>query len=125
VKPIRDQAYAALNDDLNTAIAISHLFEAVRIVNSVHAGHEKLSASDIAHVQDTFRILVFDILGLQPEAVSGGGEDLEAVMQLLLSIRSDAKSKKDFATSDKIRDELGKVGFVIKDEKDGTTWKKA
>jgi cysteinyl-tRNA synthetase len=125
VKPIREQAYSALNDDLNTAIAISHLFEAVRIVNSVHAGHEKLSASDIAHIQDTFRILVFDILGLQPEAVSGGGEDLDAVMQLLLSIRSDAKLKKDFATSDKIRDELGNAGFIIKDEKDGTTWKKA
>ncbi len=124
VKAIRENCYAAMNDDLNTAIAISHLFEAVRVINSVHAGTEQLTAEDIEHLKETMRIFVFDVLGLKAEE-KVSGDELDGVMKLLLALRADAKVKKDFATSDRIRDELIKLNFVIKDEKDGTSWNKA
>jgi cysteinyl-tRNA synthetase len=124
VKVLREQAYAALNDDLNTAIAISHLFEGARIINSVNGGTESLTAEDIAHLRETMHLFVFDILGLKSE-VKGDSDDLNGVMDLLLLLRADAKAKKDFATSDKIRDELVKLNFIIKDGKDGTSWSKA
>jgi cysteinyl-tRNA synthetase len=124
VKAVRENAYAALNDDLNTAIAISHLFEGVRIINSVYAGTEQLTADDIAHLAETMNLFAYQILGLKDE-VTASGDELEGVMQLLLSLRADAKSKKDFATSDRIRDELIKLNFTIKDEKDGTIWTKS
>jgi cysteinyl-tRNA synthetase len=124
VKVLREQAYAALNDDLNTAIAISHLFEGARIINSVNGGTESLTAEDITHLRETMHLFVFDILGLKSE-VKGDSDDLNGVMDLLLLLRADAKAKKDFATSDKIRDELVKLNFIIKDGKDGTSWSKA
>lgn len=124
VKGLREKAYAALNDDLNTAIAVSQLFEGARIINSVNGGTETLTAADIALLSDTMQLFVFDILGLRSE-VKGNNDDLKGVMELLLSIRAEAKSKKDFATSDKIRDELIRLNFVIKDGKEGSTWSKS
>ena len=121
VKAVRENAYAALNDDLNTAIAISHLFEGVRIINSVYAGTEQLTADDIAHLAETMNLFAYQILGLKDE-VTASGDELEGVMQLLLSLRADAKSKKDFATSDKIRDTLKALNIQVKDGKEGTTW---
>jgi cysteinyl-tRNA synthetase len=121
VKSIREKCYEALNDDLNTAIAISHLFEASRIINSVYAGTEQISADDLAHLKETMQLMVFDILGLKEEK-KGGDDALDGVMELLLSLRAEAKSRKDFATSDKIRDQLLKLNFTIKDDKDGTRW---
>jgi cysteinyl-tRNA synthetase len=124
VKAVRENAYTALNDDLNTAIAISHLFEGVRIINSVYAGAEQLTADDITHLTETMNLFAYQLLGLKDEVVTSGDE-LDGVMQLLLSLRADAKSKKDFVTSDRIRDELLKLNFTIKDEKDGTIWTKS
>jgi cysteinyl-tRNA synthetase len=124
VKALRTNAFAAMNDDLNTAIAISQLFEGARIINSVNGGTETLTAEDISHLRETMHLFVFDILGLKSE-VKGDSDDLNGVMDLLLSLRADAKAKKDFATSDKIRDELVKLNFIIKDGKDGTSWSKA
>ncbi len=124
VHSLRDKCYEAINDDLNTAIVISHLFEAVRIVNSVHAGTEQLNAGDILHLKETLHLFVFDILGLAKEEKADEAS-LDGVMKLLLTLRADAKARKDFATSDRIRDELVKMNFVIKDEKDGTSWQKA
>ena len=124
VKTLRTNAFAAMNDDLNTAIAISQLFEGARIINSVNGGTETLTAEDIAHLRETMHLFVFEILGLKSE-VKGDSDDLNGVMDLLLLLRADAKAKKDFATSDKIRDELVKLNFIIKDGKDGTSWSKA
>lgn len=124
VKALRTNAFAAMNDDLNTAIAISQLFEGARIINSVNGGTETLTAEDITHLRETMHLFVFEILGLKSE-VKGDSDDLNGVMNLLLLLRADAKAKKDFATSDKIRDELVKLNFIIKDGKDGTSWSKA
>ncbi|TAH41146.1 MAG: cysteine--tRNA ligase [Bacteroidetes bacterium] len=120
----RKACYDALADDLNTAITIAHLFEAVRIINSVNAGTETISANDLDVLKKTFNDFVFGILGLIRET-NDSGADTDKLMKFILSLRNDAKSKKDFATSDKIRDELAAYGFKIKDEKDGTvSWTK-
>ncbi len=123
VNELRRKCYEAMNDDLNTAICISHLFEGVRVINSVYAGSEKIDAENLELLKKTMQEFAMDILGLKFEE-SSNTKELDGVMQLLLSIRAEAKSKKDFTTSDKIRDELTRLNFVIKDEKEGTKWSK-
>jgi cysteinyl-tRNA synthetase len=122
IKSIQKQCYDAMNDDLNTAVVIAQLFEAIRIINSADAGTEKVTEEDIALLNKIYKDFVFDILGLKNE--KGEDDSTDGLMQLILSIRSDAKTKKDFGTSDKIRDELSKLNFVIKDGKEGATWSK-
>ncbi len=123
VSELEQKCFDAMNDDLNTAIVLSHLFEAVRIINSTNAGTETLTGGDIGKLKSLMNLFVFDILGLKRED-KNSGDDLDGMMNLLLSIRANAKANKDFATSDKIRDELIKLNFTIKDGKDGSTWSK-
>ena len=127
VKDIRKKCYEAMNDDLNTPIVISHLFDAARIVNLVKDGKETLNESDLKELQEVFHLFAFDLLGIKDEVRSGdvnnGLEAFSKAMDLLLSIRQQAKANKDWATSDKIRNELTAMGFVIKDTKDGAEWK--
>lgn len=125
VKTIRKRCYEAMNDDLSTPIVISHLFEAVKIINTVLAGGATLSAEDSAHLKETFRIFLFDIMGIREEAgVSGeGNEAYHKAVDLLLDVRKEAKARKDWTTSDYIRDRLSEIGFEIKDTKEGVEWK--
>ena len=123
IKAVQQKVYDAMNDDLNTAIAVSHLFDAARFINSVYAGTESITADDKKALQEVMYLFVFDILGLQAD-VKHNSNDVENLMQLLISIRNESKAKKDFATSDKIRDELTKINFAIKDEKNGSSWSK-
>lgn len=123
LKAIHQNCLNAMNDDFNTAIVIAQLFELTRIVNSSAAGTESLTASDIAAAREIFDTFLFGILGIKKEEKNNSG-DMEGLMDLILDIRAQAKSNKDFATSDKIRDELGKLGISIKDGKDGATWSK-
>jgi cysteinyl-tRNA synthetase len=124
IKGLRAQCYEALNDDLNSPMVISHLFEAVRIINSVKDGKATLSAGDLKELQELFPLFLFDILGLK-DASAGDNrrEAFDKALDLLLSIRQQAKANKDWATSDKIRNELTAIGFEIKDTKEGTEWK--
>lgn len=121
---IKTRLYDAMNDDLNTAIAIAELFDAVRIINSVYAGTEKINKADHSLLSDIMQTFVFEILGFREEEQKGN-DDLDSVLQLLIRMRAEAKMKRDFATSDRIRDELTKLNIQLKDEKDGTTWSKA
>ena len=126
VKDLRRKCYDAMNDDLNSPIVIAHLFDAARAINSVKDGKATISAEDLKELQDVFHTFVFDILGIKDEAASGGSNNNEAfgkAMDLLLTIRQQAKANKDWATSDKIRNELTAIGFDIKDTKDGAEWK--
>ena len=129
VKGLREKCYEAMNDDLNSPIVISHLFDAARAINSVKDGKGSISAEDLKELQEVFHLFVFDILGMQDTATaaaSGQDNSREAfskAMDLLLSIRQQAKANKDWATSDKIRNELTAIGFTIKDTKDGAEWK--
>jgi cysteinyl-tRNA synthetase len=124
VAALRDNCYAAMNDDFNTPVLISHLFEGVRIVNAAIDGTETLSAADLELLQHVMKTFVFDVLGLLDETKADAkGHVVDALMKLILEIRSEARAKKDWATSDKIRDNLKAIGIEIKDGKDGTDWK--
>ena len=121
---LRAKCEEALNDDLNTPIAISYLFEALKAINSVHDGKATISASDLEELQSVFKLMVEDLLGLKVEATATGtNEAYKKAIDMLLEMRLEAKRNKDWATSDKIRNELTAMGFEIKDTKDGFEWK--
>jgi cysteinyl-tRNA synthetase len=118
---LKQGCYDAMNDDFNTAIVIANLFEAARIINSVKAGSETLTAEDIASIKMLFDVFLFEIMGIKPE-IKDTSADVDGLMDLIIDIRAKAKSEKDFATADKIRDSLTGLGISIKDGKDGTSW---
>ncbi len=126
VKELRQKCYDAMNDDLNTPIVISHLFDACRIINTVLDKKATLNAEDLDELKSLFHTFLFDILGLKEEKGDGDGHREEAfgkVVDMLLEQRMKAKAAKDWATSDLIRDQLTALGFEIKDTKDGFSWK--
>lgn len=121
IQALNDKVYAAMNDDLNTPIALSHLFEGVRVINSVNDGKEKLTDTDKVLLIQLMKTFVFDVLGLKEENAVNT-DKIDGLMNMILNVRNEAKSKKDFATSDLIRDKLKEIGFEIKDGKEGTTY---
>ncbi len=125
ISTIKENCFAALSDDLNSPIAIAHLFDAVRIINSIKAGTEKISAVDLADFKIFLNTVVFDILGLRAENIGGSAQSevLSGVVELLINMRQEAKANKDWATSDRIRNELNAIGIEMKDTKDGVEWK--
>ncbi|MDR2026713.1 MAG: cysteine--tRNA ligase [Prevotellaceae bacterium] len=121
ISSIEKDCFAALNDDLNSPVAISVLFDGVRIINSVNEGKETLKKEDIEALKKLYSIALFDILGLKKEEKTNS-ELTGYLIQFVLDLRQKAKANKDFATSDKIRDELNSLGITVKDTKDGTVW---
>jgi cysteinyl-tRNA synthetase len=124
IDELKAKCYEALNDDLNTPILIAHLFDGVRMINSLAAGTEFITAEDLENLKALYNTLVFDVLGLQKEGAADGGNNelLDKVIAFLLETRNEAKKNKDWATADKIRDELTNLGIVVKDTKDGFEW---
>ena len=118
-----NRCYESINDDFNTPVLISHLFDMVRTINLIADGKETLNADDKKRLEGILRTFVQDILGLNP-ASSADGESgvLPGVMELLLKIRQEAKQNKNYSLSDHIRDELSKIGITLKDRKDGADW---
>ena len=126
VPDLKSRCYEAINDDLSSPIVISHLFEGVRIINTVSTGNATLNSKDLNKLKDTFKIFMFDILGIKSEKSNIDSSSTEAYKQainVLLDVRKDAKAKKDWATSDFIRNKLTEIGFEIKDTKEGFEWK--
>ena len=122
INDLEKNCYAAMNDDFNTPILIAHLFDGVRIINSVKDGKESLTASDLSKMKKLFSDFVTDILGLISAKESGRDDLTEEVMELVVKLRGNAKKNKDFSTADLIRDELDKVGIQIKDSREGSSW---
>ncbi|MBN1927749.1 MAG: cysteine--tRNA ligase [Prolixibacteraceae bacterium] len=120
---LEEKCYAAMNDDFNTPIVIANLFDGVRMINSLNDGKEKIDAEGLGKLMNIYQVFVFDILGLKAEEAETGKNDvLKNIVDLLLNLRIEAKVKKDWATADKIRNELIALGFEIKDKKDGFEW---
>ncbi len=117
----------AMNEDLNTPIVISVLFDACRVINQVNDGKATLTQADIDSLKQVFATYLFDVLGVVDNAdSSAGGVDLEPyrkAVDLLCEMRSQAKAEKNWALSDQIRDRLAQAGFDVKDTKDGCEWK--
>jgi len=123
INHLKEKCLEALNDDLNSPVLLSHLFEGVKYVNSVSDGTEKLNSSDLESLKDLFNVFTFEILGLKDENTIKGDEKLtDALVNVILNLRQDAKNRKEWGMSDEIRDELNKLGITIKDRKDGADW---
>ena len=125
VNELSDKCYTAISDDLNSPILIANLFEAIKNINNMVAGSASLTQEDLDVFKQLLKVMIEDILGLKAESGSvseGGNELLENTVNLLLNLRIEAKANKDWATADKIRNELQALGFVIKDTKDGFEW---
>lgn len=123
IQSLQAKCYEAMNDDLNSPIVIANLFEGVRWINAISDGSETISAGDLEMLKSLYQTFVFDILGLTTETSSEASNSMVGdLITMLLNLRIEAKSKKDFATSDRIRDELAKLGVVVKDKKDGFEW---
>ena len=125
VKDLREKCYTAMNDDLNSPIVIAHLFDGARMINTVLDKKATLSAEDLEELKSVFHLFMYEILGLKEEAANNEAreEAYGKVVDMLLEQRMKAKANKDWATSDKIRDELAALGFEVKDTKDGFTWR--
>ena len=124
VKAVWEGVYEALCDDLNTPVALAHISEAVRLVNSAKAGQLKLSKGDLDTLVQLFDDIVFGVLGLRDEEAAGGAgtKVIDGLMQMVLEQRAAAKAAKDWTTSDHIRDALAALGIRVKDTKDGAEW---
>jgi cysteinyl-tRNA synthetase len=122
---LKENCYAAMNDDMNTPVLIAHLFDGVKMINSINDGKATINGADLEILKKLYNDFVFDILGFKSEASTGESSNSEVlgnVVDLLLNLRIEAKKNKDWATSDKIRNSLTELGFEIKDTKDGFEW---
>jgi cysteinyl-tRNA synthetase len=123
---LKQKCYDAMNDDFNSPILIAHLFDGVRMINSINDGKETISADDLELLRKLFNDFVYEILGFTSEAQTAGGNDelVEGLMETILDLRKNAKVNKDWPTADKIRDDLGSLNIEVKDTKDGAVWSK-
>ena len=111
-----------MDDDFSSAKVLANMFEIVPVINSIKAGHigiNSIAGNTLLLMQQQFKIFIEDIFGLMATD-AGKQAHLQGVMSLLIDIRQQAKINKDYATSDKIRQQLTALGIGIKDEKDGT-----
>jgi cysteinyl-tRNA synthetase len=111
-----------MSDDFNTAKVLANMFELAPVINGIKGGQvsaNALSRDTLALLQTNFKTYLEDVLGMQPLQVQQSNK-LDQVLSLLIEIRTDAKKRKDFATSDEIRNKLATAGVLLKDEKDGT-----
>ncbi|TVQ67710.1 MAG: cysteine--tRNA ligase [Balneolaceae bacterium] len=123
IEELCNRCFEVMNDDFNTAKALAALFELSSKINSIYHGHlssDQFSGRVFPMMKETVRLFVFEILGLKSETETEAGNKIPELIALLISIRKEARERKDFATSDKIRDELQKMGIQLKDGKEGT-----
>jgi len=121
INQICDNCYRAMNDDFNTAVTISHLFNLLKKINSLQTGQlrfAEIGKETFSKVIDTFLTFTIDILGLKEEKI----EDQESLLNILMHLYREAKESKDYAKVDEIRGQLKKLGIVLKDMKNQIDW---
>jgi len=125
-EPLRKKAFEAMNDDFNTPVLISILFEGVKAINTIWDGKLNIDSENLETLKKTMHEFSYDVLGFQSTSSDGEGQKMKGVadgiMQLLMDIRQKSRKNKDFETADQIRDELEKLNVEIKDDREGTTW---
>lgn len=124
VEGLEKKCYDALNDDLNSALVISNLMDAVRFINTVFDGKETITEQDKNKLTGIFKLFVEDILGLKEEKTEESNTKIiEGLLEIIQSIRIQAKTNKDYAYSDKLRNDIRNIGIELKDLKNGFEWK--
>ncbi|GGE01198.1 cysteine--tRNA ligase [Planktosalinus lacus] len=119
----KQSCYDAMNDDFNSPILIAQLFEAAKFINAVKDQKATITEKDLEGLKATLSAFIFEVLGLQDvDSESSNTGKLSDIVNLLINLRNEARANKDFATSDKIRDELAAIGIQLKDGKEGTTF---
>ena len=114
--------YDAMNDDFNTPILIAHLFEGVKYINRLKEMKAGLNEEDLTEFKNSVHAFLFDVLGLQNITVEDHSDKLSKVVEMMISMRNEARANKDWALSDRIRDDLQAIGIHLKDGKEGTTF---
>jgi cysteinyl-tRNA synthetase len=123
INKLKKKCYDALNDDLNSPVLLSHLFDGVKFINSVSDGNEKIDQPGLVALKELFNTFIFDILGLKDETKGKEDELLTSeLINIIVDLRQDAKNRKEWEASDKIRQMLKDLGIIIKDRKDGADW---
>lgn len=124
IKTLFENIYTALCDDLNTPVALSHIFDAVRMINSAKEKSLKLTVNDLTALMQIFGDIVFGVMGLRDEETGSGkaSKTIGCLMDMVIEQRKAAKAAKDWATSDRIRDDLKAAGIILKDTRDGVEW---
>jgi cysteinyl-tRNA synthetase len=126
VETWKNSCYTAMNDDFNSPVLIAKLFDAVKLINTVNDNKDTITKEDLSILKETLNAFVFDVLGLENTnsntATDSSSDKLSGTLELLIQLRAEARANKDFATSDKIRDELAKLDIELKDGKDGTVF---
>lgn len=117
-----DKCIEAMCDDFNTPMVIAELFEITRLINLVADRKESITKEDKQALKENFAVIFNDILGMKNEQADNSMHIVDSLMQIVLSLRKEARANKDWAKSDMIRDELAKAGIVIKDGKEGASW---
>jgi len=119
----KQKCYDAMNDDFNTPILIAHLFEGVKFINQIKETKVTISKEDLEVLKNTLTVFLFEILGLESKSKTDSGEDkLTSAVEILINLRKEARLNKDFALSDKIRDQLADAGIQLNDSREGTTF---
>jgi cysteinyl-tRNA synthetase len=116
-----------MNDDFNTPKALADTFELVNYINKLKDGHlnfNEISVDTFNKMKNTFLGFVYDVFGFRNESTDGNNGMFEGMIELLITIRNEARANKDWDTSDLIRDKLKELGIQLKDGKDGTEWSK-
>jgi cysteinyl-tRNA synthetase len=123
VKSWSKSCYDAMDDDFNTPILIAQLFEGIRFVNVLNDKRETISSEDLELLKQTLTNFTFDVLGIKNEKAIGNNSDkLDGVVNMLITMREEARANKNWALSDEIRDKLLALGIQLKDGKDGTSF---
>ncbi len=121
-KTWKKNCYDAMNDDFNTPILISHLFEAVRFINNMKDQKDSLNSDDLIDFKQTLNHFVFDVLGLVNEDFQDNSKKTYEVVELLIKLRKEARENKNWSLADQIRDELNALGIELKDGLEGTSF---
>jgi cysteinyl-tRNA synthetase len=123
VEALAERCNNAMEDDMNTAMLVGHLLSGITQINKLAEGSDTISAEDLEKLKVLYHSWGFLVLGLElPEATGLANEITGDLIEMVLQLRSDAKSNRDFETADRIRNELTDLGITIKDRKDGADW---
>lgn len=125
IDKLRTDCKAAMDDDFNTSVLISVLFDAAKTANQIKSGQAKATTEDIEKLKALFEDYAFEVLGFRSEKTSEGEDTTitPGLMDLIIKLRKSAKLSKDYATADRIREQLTALGIELKDTPEGTDYK--